>query len=322
MDTTTTTTMSAMSVGVCDGVWDCQGPGSKKPHPKSPQQGTAKNVSSPRVELFPELEEDEEHNHPSEDMDSFDDGDELDYDYESVTDDESDDQEFDDWACPAEGEHVAVEWSDCDEVCWEDEEDEEDDASVVDQPVVPPFWFGWEEEDQLALLFERYEEYLSAIIPRGMFIGSIDRTCVSMDAMQTFDRVNVVEKATGFAPDSSLPVFKHITVLSTWDAEDGLPVSCFVIEPDNRSLCQFWEQRSAHAMHTATVRVRSCVTALPVFGGEKFAHAHVARHDDEMYYSHPTVTFAPSSVPRSSFPSSLYESFCPPRELCGGLVVD
>jgi len=111
-----------------------------------------------------------------------------------------------------------------------------------------PFWFSHEEPDQITEIIKSYTETLKLDLERKAcvrapppFVGRVKRIQVDNDLFTTLDQVSIYlrdVKPLGI----SLPLRRYVWLLTSWDAEDGIPIRSFEISKD--SLLEFWQNRS------------------------------------------------------------------------------
>mmetsp|Transcript_13671 Transcript_13671/g.23443 ORF Transcript_13671/g.23443 Transcript_13671/m.23443 type:complete len:265 (-) Transcript_13671:1069-1863(-) len=134
-----------------------------------------------------------------------------------------------------------------------------------------PWWFGNEDSDQIAKVFEIFSNELDIPLEKDrrsraplMFIGSIKRLEVQGPNMfTTLDEVRIYSREH-VQVGSVMPLEKKVYTLTAWDALDGLPVRVFQIP--RKETFEFWSAKS-------TSHNPSCLYRLPVIGREnEFCH--------------------------------------------------
>jgi len=137
-----------------------------------------------------------------------------------------------------------------DELGDDEEHDYEDDSESYTSPngQGTPFWFSYEEPDQIMEIIKSYTKILNLDKEREQcvrapppFVGRVKRIQVDNDLFTTLDQVSVYlrdVKPLGI----SLPFRRNVWLLTSWDIEEGIPLRSFEISKD--SLLAFWQSRS------------------------------------------------------------------------------
>jgi len=99
-----------------------------------------------------------------------------------------------------------------------------------------PFWFGYEDDDQIRCILAKYaatlkldDEIKRCIRMPPPFIGRVKRSVVhSESSFMTLDEVEIFRRST-LPPFSQLPFVKKHVLLSVWSIDDGVQSSCRAI---------------------------------------------------------------------------------------------
>jgi len=133
---------------------------------------------------------------------------------------------------------------------YEDNDSEEESDSDVEQSNCHdvPFWFSYEEADQINEIMNSYtatlqldEEIKSCVRAPPPFVGRVQRIHVNNDLFTTLDQVSIYKREP-MPLGVTLPAVRDVWLLTSWDAEDGLPLRFFEINKD--SLLEFWQSRA------------------------------------------------------------------------------
>jgi len=120
----------------------------------------------------------------------------------------------------------------------------DEDSLLFDEEVPTPFWFGHEDAKHIQAIVECYERELVEKPEENCrsfrpFVGSVSRVNVSSGrTFETYDTVEVCNNQR-MEPGKLMPVEETVHVLTTWEAEDGLPASFRVVP---RSCLEHWHQ--------------------------------------------------------------------------------
>jgi len=131
---------------------------------------------------------------------------------------------------------------------YNDSEEESDDELAQSNCHDAPFWFSYEEADQINEIMNSYtttlqldEEIKSCVRAPPPFVGRVQRIHVNNDLFTTLDHVSIYQR--DLVPlGTTLPAVRDVWLLTSWDVEEGLPLRFFEINKD--SLLEFWQSRA------------------------------------------------------------------------------
>lgn len=128
-----------------------------------------------------------------------------------------------------------------------EEEDEEGDVGTSNCHDAP-FWYSYEDTDQISEILNSYtetlkldEEIKSCVRAPPPFIGRVQRIQVDNDLFTTLDQVSIYKREL-LPLGMALPAIRDVWLLTSWDAEEGLPLRFFEISKD--SLIEFWQSKA------------------------------------------------------------------------------
>jgi len=166
--------------------------------------------------------------------------------------------------------------------CDDDNGDEEEDEEELPPSVASPFWYGFEDEEQMKSIVQHYYKALSldedrkrCIRQPAPFIGRIKRTKVdNEDIFTTLDEVTVFGRSI-VLPGSEMPYQKSASLLTTWSYEDGIPDEIEII---NGAEEEYWKERTEEQTQTF-------VFCLPVYESSTDYDYFVSEEDRDVTYS-------------------------------------
>jgi len=179
----------------------------------------------------------------------------------------------------------------------EEEEDDDDEASLYDSndseeeesDVSPsnchdtPFWYSYEDSDQINGIFNSYtetlkldEEIKSCVRAPPPFIGRVQRIQVVNDLFTTLDQVSIYKREL-MPLGMALPAIRDVWLLTSWDVEEGLPLRFFEINKD--SLLEFWQGKA--------IGEHSNLYCRPVYNTKHGWNFGVSHEDTPITYASP-----------------------------------
>jgi hypothetical protein len=149
--------------------------------------------------------------------------------------------------CDSEQEDESDSESDASEVEYDLSSDDDDSADAF-ATAQPPFWFSYEDPDQVAEIINIYtatlrldQEQKACVRAPPPFVGRVKRVQVENSLFTTLDQVSVYTR--DLRPlGISLPFRCDVWFLTTWDVDEGVPLRFF--EVTKKELIEFWQARA------------------------------------------------------------------------------
>jgi len=129
-----------------------------------------------------------------------------------------------------------------------------DDTEYTTDPIVVlPWWYGNEDEPQLARIFQYYERQLKLLHccyhhqlselkdarRLAHFVGRIERRSVRASTFTTLDKIEIFRR--DIRPiGSTVSLMEELHVLTVWDEECGLPAKCTLLTTQEK---QYWQSQ-------------------------------------------------------------------------------
>jgi len=198
--------------------------------------------------------------------------------------------------------------SDCDDIFFDEEQDEPnelkeeaiDTKELKEEAIDTPFWFGFEDQEQLRCINSRYcgnlklaQEQKRCIRQPEPFVGRIRRQKVDNgDTFTTLDEVEVFQRSL-LPPGSMMPLKRKLTILTIWSYDEGLPTT-FV--PLNHQSLHMWRDLIVRDLPASTL------LCLPEYGTKEYNFFVTAEPAE--------VTHSPSSLHKIE-KRNWYEKYIP-----------
>jgi len=188
------------------------------------------------------------------------------------------------------------------------EEEEDDEEGIHSNCQDTPFWFSYEDTDQICGILNSYsktldleEERKSCVRAPPPFIGKVKRVQVDADLFTTLDQVSIYLRDVR-PLGISLPFSRDEWLLTSWDVAEGVPLRSFRIKDE--SLIEFWQSRAHGDV--------SYLYCRPVYHTKSCWEFEVSSYDLPVVYASPfysaTHSFNLYLPKRVEHPSALDES--------------